>query len=232
MRPLPRERTARRRPRTPNPAVRTRLLLAAGQLINEAGLPQLRVDQIAERAGLSVGTFYLYFDGKADLFANLVVELTGRLRERLRAAYAEGGTTAERLERALDAYLDFAASNEKGFLYFRDTGTVHTTVGSLNTWAFEQHAQDLRPLLAEAMDRGEILREDPELLAQALLGLVQHLAGFWLENRDRIARDEIKRMLVALGTGSLQPEQRASGASSPEQEAPGPPNPERTRRRK
>lgn len=205
IKPLPRDRKPRRRPRTPNPEVRSRLLVAAGELINEEGMPQLRVDRIAERAGLSVGTFYLYFDGKADLFANLVVELTGRLRRRLRSAYEQGTTTAERLERALDAYLDFVESNEKGFVYFRDSGTVHTTVGSLNAWAFGQYAEDLRPLLEEGMERGEILREDPELVAQALLGLMQHLAGFWVENRDHISRSDVKRMLVAVGTRSLQP---------------------------
>jgi AcrR family transcriptional regulator len=205
IRPLPRDRGARRRPRTPNPEVRARLLRAAGELINEEGMPRLRVDRIAERAGLSVGTFYLYFDGKADLFANLVVELTGRLRRRLREAYAGGATTAERLERALDAYLDFVGANEKGFVYFRDSGTVHTTVGSLNTWAFAQYAEDLRPLLEEGMQRSEILRENPELLAQALLGLMQHLAGFWIENRDRISREDVKRMLISVGTRSLQP---------------------------
>jgi AcrR family transcriptional regulator len=205
IKPLPRQRSARRRPRTPNPEVRRRLLLAAGDLINVEGLPQLRVDEIAERAGLSVGTFYLYFDGKADLFASLVVELTGRLRDRLRAAYGTGGPTAERLERAVDAYLDFVAANEKGFLYFRDAGTVHTTVGSLTTWAFEQHAEDLRPVLEDGMEAGELHREDPNLLAQALLGLMQHLAGYWIENRERVSRDEVKRLLVALGNRSLQP---------------------------
>lgn len=205
IRPLPRERGPRRRPRTPNPEVRSRLMLAAGALINEGGPAELRVERIARRAGLSVGTFYLYFDGKADLFANLVVELTGRLRDRMRAAYAEGRTTAERLECALDAYLDFVESNRKGFVYFRDAGTVHTTVGPLNTWAFAQHTKDLRPVLEEGMRGGEIRQEDPELLAQALLGLVQHVAGFWVEHPERFTREEIKRMLVALGTRSLRP---------------------------
>jgi AcrR family transcriptional regulator len=205
IRPLPRERAARRRPRTPNPEVRARLLRAAGQLINEEGVSQLRVDRIADKAGLSVGTFYLYFEGKADLFANLVIELTGRMRERLRDAYARGTTTAERLEYALDSYLDFVAANEKGFLYFRDSGTVHTTVGSLNTWAFAQYAEDLRPLLEEGMERGDILHADPELLAQGLLGLMQHLAGFWIENRDRISRADVKQMLIDVGTRALQP---------------------------
>ena len=37
---------------------------AAADLIKEEGWPAVRIDEIAERAGLSVGTFYLYFDGK------------------------------------------------------------------------------------------------------------------------------------------------------------------------
>lgn len=205
IKPLPRERAPRRRPRTPNPEVRTRLLVAAGQLINEEGGAALRIARIAERAGLSVGTFYLYFDGKDDLFTNLVVELTGRLRRRLREAYAQGSSVLERLAHALDFYLDFVGANAKGFLYFRDAGTVHTTVGSLNAWAFAQHTEDLRPLLEEAMERGEIRRMNAELLAHALLALMQHLAGFWVENRQRISRDDVRRMVMEFGTRALQP---------------------------
>lgn len=204
IKPIPAAKRPRRRPRTPNPEVRTRLLVAAGELINESGYPGLRVDQVAERAGLSVGTFYLYFDGKADLFASLVVELTGRLRTRLRAAYGAGGTAPERLERALDAYLDFVERNTKAFLYFRDAGTIHTTVGNLNTWAFAQHADDLRPVLEDGMAQGELREADAPLLAQALVGLMQHLAGFWIENRDLHTRDDVKGLLMSMGMRGLQ----------------------------
>lgn len=205
IKPVSAARRPRRRPRTPNPEVRTRLLVAAGELMNEEGFGGLRVDQIAERAGLSVGTFYLYFDGKADLFVSLVVELTGRLRERMRGAYDAGGTARERLERALEAYLDFVEANTKGFLYFRDAGTIHTTVGSLHNWAFAQHADDLRPVLEDGMANGELRDADAELLAQALVGLMQHLAGFWIENRDTYTRDDVKGLLTSLGMRGLLP---------------------------
>ncbi|MEV6157936.1 helix-turn-helix domain-containing protein [Nonomuraea sp. NPDC052129] len=46
---------------------------------------------LARRAGLSVGTFYLYFEGKDDLFVNLVVTYTGLLQARLRQAYERRG---------------------------------------------------------------------------------------------------------------------------------------------
>jgi AcrR family transcriptional regulator len=205
IRPLPRRRRGKRRaPRNPNPDVRRRLLRAAGELIGEHGFTGLRVEEIAERAELSVGTFYLYFEGKDDLFAQLVVAVTEMLRRQIQAVYAGEGTVAQRLERALDTYLDYVERNERGFLYFRDAGTVHTTVGPLNIWTFEQHAEDLVPLLERAMHDGELRRQPAALLAQAMIGLVHHMAGSWLENKHRYTRADVKNMIRDLALAAAR----------------------------
>lgn len=204
IRPLPRTRRGRREPRSPNPAVRARLLRAAGELIGQHGLRAIRVDEITRSAGLSVGTFYLYFRGKDDLFAQLVVAITGALRKRLHEVYARDASVAERLEAALDVYLDFVENNEQGFLYFRDAGTVHTTVGPINIWTFEQHAQDLVPLLESAMESGELRRQPAALLAQAMIGLVHHMAGYWLENKDRYSREDVKGLIRDLALAAVR----------------------------
>ncbi|SPL98695.1 Transcriptional regulator, TetR family [[Actinomadura] parvosata subsp. kistnae] len=161
IKPVRPERRGRRRLGTENPEVQRRLLDAAGQIIATEGWPALRIDDLVRRAGLSVGTFYLYFDNKADLFVQLVVRHTERLRARLREAYAGDGTAAERLDRALDAYLDFVTETGPGFLHFRNAGNIETTVGPLSTWAFRQHADDLRPLLETAMAEGRSARRRP-----------------------------------------------------------------------
>ena len=198
IRPVSAPRKGRKKLRNPKPEMAARMLEAAAELIRQEGFPQLRVEEIAEQAGVSVGTFYLYFEGKDDLFVQLVVEYTRRLRERLSAAFAEGESFAERMQHALNAYVDFVEENEAGFLYFRDSGTVDTTVGRLSTWAVDQHAEDLRPMLEEAMANGELRNDDAALLAQATVGLVQHLAGFWLEHRDEYSRDELQRFVNQL----------------------------------
>lgn len=204
-RPLPRPRRPRKRLRTPNEEVRRRLMEAASQIIHDHGMPELRVDEVASRAGLSVGTFYLYFEGKEDLFANLVIDYTERLRAVLRAAYEGEGGTIERLDRSLDAYLDFVDENERGFLYFRDSGTVHTTVGRLSSWALDRHADDLRPLIEEGIEAGRYRAADPQLTAQAIVGAVQHIAGWWLENREQCSREQIKAFLLSFtGLGVLE----------------------------
>ena len=195
----------RRQLQTPNEEVRTRILEAAALLIADGGFPALRIDELADRAGISVGTFYLYFEGKDDLFVQLVESFTEQLRERFRVASAEGGTVVERLGRRLDAYLDFVEENRRGFQYFRDSGAVETTGGRLSTWAMGVHARDLRPLLEEGMAAGELRPMDGELLAHAIVGLLQHMAGVWLDHPGDIERARLRMFVDGLIAFGIRP---------------------------
>lgn len=195
----------RRQLQTPNEEVRDRILEAAALLIADGGFPALRVDELAEKAAISVGTFYLYFEGKDDLFVQLVDSFTEQLRKRFREASEGGGTVVERLGRRLDAYLDFVDENRRGFQYFRDSGAVETTGGRLSTWAMGVHAQDLRPLLKEGMASGEVRPMDSELLSHAIVGLLQHMAGVWVDRPRDIARDQLRAFVDGLIAFGIRP---------------------------
>lgn len=203
---------ARRQLQNPNPQMRARLMDAAAELIREGGLGELRIEDLARRADVSVGTVYLYFDGKSDLFVQLVREFTDRLRRRLDEADGGTGPTFERLSRRLSAYLDFVGENMAGFLHFRNGGAIDTNVGPLAAWALDCHAADLQPLLQTAIDRGEIAPTDPALLAQALVGVIQHLAAHWGERGSERSRDEIEKFLLAFTTLGINPVDGRAGA--------------------
>lgn len=205
LRAVPRPRQSRKRGRAPNPEARGRLMEAASELILEHGVPRLRVEDVARKAGLSVGTFYIYFRSKDDLFTQLVVDYTGRLRERMRSVYTGPGSLADRVAGGLAAYLDFVEENAKGFLHFRDTGSILTNAGPLSSWALEQHAQDLRPLLDEGIESGVFRPMNTTLAAQALLGMIQHTAAYWLENEGTSSREELQHFVLELtGRGLLK----------------------------
>src|SRR5262249_11780789 len=103
-----------------------------------------------------------------------------------------------RLDRVLDTYLDFVKEHERGFLHYQNAGHVDTTVGPLSAWACNQCALSLWPLLEDGMARGEIRRTDPELLAQALVGLTQHIASYCLQNQEPYTRQQVKDFLLHL----------------------------------
>lgn len=205
MRAVRRPKGNRRELENPNPEARQRLLDAAEDLVEEYGEADIRVNDVAKMAGLSVGTFYLYFDGKADLLVQLVQERTDRLKERMAAEQDGTGTAAEQLDRGLRVYLDFVEESPRAFLHFLAAGALETTHGRLANWAVDQHAADLQPLIAQAIDAGEMRGHDPELLAQGLTGLVQHLAGFWLEHREHYDRRDIVEFIREFTTFGISP---------------------------
>jgi AcrR family transcriptional regulator len=188
----------RRKLRTPNPEVRKRILEAADSLIHEQGFQSLRIEQIVDRAELSIGTFYLYFESKDDMFINLVIENTGLLQRRVEAASQTEGNVLHRLDRVLDTYLDFVKEHERGFLHYHNAGHVDTTVGPLSVWACNQCASVLQPLLEEGMENGELRKTDPRLLSQAMAGLTQHIAGYWLQHQESYTRSEVKDFLFRI----------------------------------
>lgn len=179
---------------------------AAVELTRERGFAELRIEEIVERAGLSVGTFYLYFDSKTDLFVSIVTDYTQRLRSRMETAYKGEGGPLQRIARGLNVYLDFVEENEKGFLYFVGVAySTQTSAGNLSRWAFDAHAANLKPLLEEAMDQGLMRRLDADLTSQALVGVTQHMAAYWLENREKYSRDQLRTFLTVATATTLLP---------------------------
>jgi AcrR family transcriptional regulator len=58
---------------------RAALLRAARDVLVEEGYHHAKIDEIAARAGVAKGTYYLYFDDKRAIFAELVDGLVGRI---------------------------------------------------------------------------------------------------------------------------------------------------------
>src|SRR3954469_13700754 len=58
---------------------RARLVDAAKQIFEEHGFLEARISDIAERAGLSHGSFYHYFDSKEQVFREVAEEVLNRL---------------------------------------------------------------------------------------------------------------------------------------------------------
>jgi AcrR family transcriptional regulator len=61
---------------------------AAGQLLVETGYARASTNEIARRAGVSVGSLYQYFDGKEDIFRAIVRRHRDRVLPAVTAAFA------------------------------------------------------------------------------------------------------------------------------------------------
>src|SRR5689334_24842175 len=88
---------------------RARILDAAKSVFEDAGFLDARISDIAERAGLSHGSFYHYFDSKEQIFREVVESVEERLREPMENVVfppPSSGTPRSRLRDAIRAHLE------------------------------------------------------------------------------------------------------------------------------
>lgn len=85
---------------------RTALLDAGLRLADERPLGAISVDDVVKDAQVAKGTFYVHFPDRAAFLVALHARFHDELRVRIRAATAGRPPGADRLHRAITAYLD------------------------------------------------------------------------------------------------------------------------------
>jgi AcrR family transcriptional regulator len=88
---------------------RARLVEAAKEVFEEHGFLDARISDIAERASLSHGSFYHYFDSKEEVFREVATDVDERLSAPLDAVILDPGSDApprERIREAIRRYLE------------------------------------------------------------------------------------------------------------------------------
>src|SRR4051812_44203496 len=92
------------RPSDPN--ARIKLLAAAETVFATHGLEAAKVEEIAQRAGLAKGSFYLHFDSKDDAFRQLVEMMLARLKAQLDALPDEALPAGTTFDQFLSLWVD------------------------------------------------------------------------------------------------------------------------------
>ena len=176
------------------------ILDAAEQVIGQAGYEAATTEEIARRAGTSIGSFYRYFPDKAALLQVLVERYLDQLR-----TLFEGTLTAQAAQLPVDAVLDRLIDG------LMDVKTAHPAFWPVlyGGSAREEPHPAVRDLHRElqarvasffALRAPELTAEDCELYAGIAVPVVEVLLPLALESPDphrgRVVA-ELKRLLFA-----------------------------------
>lgn len=152
---------------------REQLLAAAREVLAEKGLDGARVSEIVKRAGVSQGTFYLYFTSKLSLVAEFHREMQKDIQSAVFKAVNETGDTGEAIEAAVKAALEVLER-------YRDIlGVVLSGLGFQGGVHERREAE--RPyhqMVIKLIERGQELGDvdrnlDPEMTARIIVGLIE-----------------------------------------------------------
>jgi len=153
-------------------ATRRAILSAAEEVIGARGYSDASITDITREAGVAQGTFYIYFKGKDEVFAELVVEMGRMLRAALNSA-TEGASDRLSAEKAgLRGFLTFVVAHPNLYRIIQEALFVNPDAYRAY---FQTFADGYREALAEAEAAGEIRAGDPDVRAWMLMGIAKTL---------------------------------------------------------
>jgi AcrR family transcriptional regulator len=108
--------SVRERHRREREARGTAILSAAARIFARHGLEGATIEMVAREAEVAVGTIYLYFASRDDLYLSLVAERAEQLRARYLEIHARGLAPLEELRAVAGAYLDYLRESRELFI--------------------------------------------------------------------------------------------------------------------
>lgn len=163
---------------------REKLLTAAEAEFGEKGFHAVGISDITRTAGVALGTFYVYFESKEEIFRDLVGYLSHRTRGWIaeRIADAPDRLSAERM--GLKAYLEYARQHPGLYRIISESEFVAHDAFVTH---YEDFSQAYRENLEAATRKGEFRDSDHETLAWAIMGMAVFLGlrfSVWQADKD------------------------------------------------
>lgn len=171
-------------------STRKRLLRCARRLVEIEGYDATSVSRIVDLAGVSRGTFYLYFDSKRDVVTTLMREVQGEL------VHLQDGTDLrridheERIRRIIASFLDFYRRNAGLLAAFEQMAVYDDEFREARLEMRRGVAKRARALILHLQEEGRADQElDPRYAAAALTGMVDRFAFVWFNLNEDFDHD-------------------------------------------
>jgi AcrR family transcriptional regulator len=154
------------------------IVQTAGKLFSEQPFHKVRLEDVADAAGVGKGTVYIYFKNKEDLYYNLVLndfaEMVRRTEERLATMTTSNGT--ERLRAVIDVMVDHSFAHPQIFTVLRTLPPPDSST------SWDATRKDMAQLIASVIQQGvasgDLIDPRPDLTGLYLMGMIRAVMIF------------------------------------------------------
>ncbi len=156
---------------------RARLVSAAKEVFESDGFLDARISDIAERAGLSHGSFYHYFESKEEVFREVAAEVDDRLSAPMNTVILDTSSQARPSERIRQAIRQHMAS-------YRDEARIMGVIEQVSRFDQEvsasryerqsRHLAEVSASIASLQRRGLVDPNVSPTIAAAALGAMTY----------------------------------------------------------
>jgi AcrR family transcriptional regulator len=169
---------------------RSEILATALDLFSEKGYHNVSMHEIAERAEFAVGTLYMFFKNKEELYKALIMENAVEYHRILNGVLSKENDILTIIEEYISTKTRiFAESIATLRLYFGETHGVSFNIKAGLDQDIRKLYDELVERLSSVLEKGireNVLRDvNPYYLAVGLEGITNAFVFCWLEDPDR-----------------------------------------------
>lgn len=153
---------------------------AAMKVIGRKGVSAASMQEIAEEAGISKGTIYLYFQNQQELLERTAEYIFAQLKERMELAFEAEGPFADRLRGMLRSQFEYFQQHADFLRAYGAMSADDEKCARLTKPVYQAYVQRFGKFLVDAMRKNEIRTVDARRLALFLtegIGSVMFLRG-------------------------------------------------------
>jgi len=181
---------------------RESILALTSRAFAERGYDGVRTAELAKSAGVSEALIYQHFRTKAELYRAAVDRSADILEDRVSSATGSSGSAEERLERAVNAFLEFVSDASNAWRVL----ALHVSDPDLADYQRSLRARAtgaLAGLLASDPRASGLERAQLEPLSEVIVGGAEALANWWSQN-PRTERAELASLLTAFAWSGFE----------------------------
>jgi len=159
-----------------NPPGRQKIIEALTQLMQTRAFHSVTTAEIAERAGVTEGLIYKYFNSKKDLLYQVLDDLFARFNETVLERIAGKSSAIQQLEIIIASSIEYYAANRVfARILLLEVRNSQDYFASEAYDRVKAYARQIRDIIDQGIARGEIKADiDPQILRNVILGTIEH----------------------------------------------------------
>lgn len=167
---------------------RKHILESAETIFAEEGYHAASLTAIAARADFAVGTLYLYFEDKADLYGTVLLEKMQQMVEMMEGVLTAEGSPVAILRQAVHSHFGFRDANRQFFEIFLHQSQIQGSPLHERHWTElealkKRHLVVIEACIVRGQAAGEIRPGNPHLYAVAFLGIILQMVRQWVREK-------------------------------------------------
>lgn len=169
---------------------------AARKLFYKFGFKKVSMDEIAREAGVTKKTVYTYFSSKEELFKYFIQEELDNMKKIVEDIEKEDLDFFEAVHQIIFQLIKYKNKRQFFKLMTNEAEVLKSSIASKSLNLIDEQIQSyIYDIVKNAMDKGYIKKENPEVVTFLVYKMYIALMFDWSETREKLDEEEIAKTI-------------------------------------